>query len=143
MTLPYTIEATTEPVDADRQAIVDGLIAYNESKFSTLGLADFVLRLRDSKGEMIGGLAAHLFYDWLHVEVLFVPEALRGKGVGTELMRRAEEFAVARGAIGVSLDTFEFQAPEFYTSRGYTVYGVIEDHPRGSRRYYLEKRLQS
>ena len=45
---------------------------------------------------MIGGLWGRTVYDWLFVELLFVPDALRGRGVGSELMQRAEDEALKR-----------------------------------------------
>ena len=68
---------------------------------------------------MIGGLWGRTVYDWLFVEHLFVPEHLRGRGLGTALMRKAEEVAIARDCIGVCLDTFDFNAPGFYRKLGY------------------------
>lgn len=41
----------------------------------------------------------------------------------------------------INLDTFSFQAPDFYKKHGYKVIGVSEDHPKGHNHYYLEKRL--
>ena len=73
--------------------------------------------------------------------MLHVPEALRGQGIGSELMRRAESFCREQGLAGIWLDTFHFQARPFYEKLGFTVFGTIEDHPAGSRRYFLSKRL--
>ena len=57
-------------------------------------------------------------YDWLLVELLFVPDSLRARGLGSELMKRAETEALARGCHSAWLDTFEFQAREFYERIG-------------------------
>jgi GNAT superfamily N-acetyltransferase len=92
-------------------------------------------------GQTQGGLWGKTVYDWLFVELLVVPEAYRGRGVGTQVLHRAEEIARERGCIGVWLDTYGFQAPGFYQKLGYQVFGTIDDHPRGSRRYFLQKRL--
>jgi GNAT superfamily N-acetyltransferase len=79
-------------------------------------------------------------YDWLAVELLFVPEDLRRSGVGSRLLCEAEDQARARGCIGAWLDTFSFQAREFYEQLGYSVIGTILDHPVGGARYFLTKR---
>lgn len=39
------------------------------------------------------------------------------------------------------LDTFDFQACEFYEKHGYTAFGVLEDCPTGHCRFYMEKKL--
>jgi GNAT superfamily N-acetyltransferase len=98
--------------------------------------------LRDpADKQVIGGLTGRSLYDWLFIEWLVVPESLRGQGLGRDLMGRAEAVARARGCVGVWLDTFEFQARPFYEKLGYSVFGQIDDFPRGSCRYFLQKRL--
>ena len=134
------IEETTEQMPADRQAIAAALMAFNTAKRPT-DLGSYVVRLRTAEGETIGGLAAHYYYDWLHVEILALPEESRGQGLGTKLIKLAEEHARSKGCIGVWLDTFEHQAPKFYEKLGYTEFGRIEGHPIGSRRYFFMKRF--
>jgi hypothetical protein len=56
-------------------------------------------------------------------------------------MRRAEAVAAARGCVGVWLDTFSFQARPFYERLGYSVFGTLEDNPRGGARFFMQKRL--
>jgi len=73
--------------------------------------------------------------------ILWVAEAERRRGYGGELLARAEAEARRRGCRGVHLDTHEYQAPDFYRRRGYVVFGVLNDYPRGSRRYFLAKAL--
>jgi hypothetical protein len=49
----------------------------------------------------------------------------------------------ARGCIGSFLDTFSFQARPFYEKQGYTVFGRIENFPKGHTRFLLSKRWDS
>lgn len=124
-----------------REAILERLCEYNlqnapDPDFRLLGLL-----LKDRQGATIGGLWGRSAYEWLFVELLFVPEQLRGSGVGTRLMRQAEEVARQRGCTGVWLDTFAFQALDFYRKLGYTVFGELKDHPRGVSQYWLKKRF--
>ncbi|MDB5698088.1 MAG: family acetyltransferase, partial [Alphaproteobacteria bacterium] len=46
-----------------------------------------------------------------------------------------------RGCVGVWLDTFSFQSRGFYEKLGYAVVGMIQDHPLGGARYFMQKRL--
>jgi len=39
----------------------------------------------------------------------------------------------------IKLNTFSFQAPEFYLKNGYQEMAVIEDAPTGSKHYYFKK----
>jgi GNAT superfamily N-acetyltransferase len=97
--------------------------------------------LQDAAGETIGGLWASSFYDWLFVELLFIPEELRRHQLGSRMMKQDEQIAVARGCTGIWVDTFEFQAKGFYEQLGYSVFGTIEDYPRGTSRFFFRKRL--
>ena len=66
-----------------------------------------------------------------------MPEDLRGQGVGTRAHAARRGLGRAtQGLIGIWLDTFEFQARGFYEKLGFTVFGTLEDHPVGSRRYF-------
>ena len=100
-----------------------------------------VLR-REAEEPALGGLAGTFFYDWFCVELVLVPETLRGQGWGSRLLRHAEDEAVRRGCIGIWLDTYGFQARGFYEKHGYDVFGLLDDHPRGSQRAFLRKMLR-
>ena len=136
-----TIHETASPDPADRAAVLAALLSYNRSAGAHDEAVPLALLLRDDAGAVEGGLWARSVFDWLFVELLVVPERLRGHGVGTRLMRRAEAVALERGCAGVWLDTFSFQARPFYERLGYTVFGTLEDHPRGGRRHFLARRL--
>jgi GNAT superfamily N-acetyltransferase len=56
-------------------------------------------------------------------------------------MNAAEQLARERKCGGIWLDTYEFQAPAFYQSLGYEVFGQLPDHPRSSGRFFLRKML--
>lgn len=133
---------TDTPDPRDREAIVRPLLAFNEATFGPSAYKPLAVLLRDpDTGETTGGVWAKSIYDWLYVELLFVPEELRGQGVGGDLMRRAEEEAEARGCAGVWLDTFGFQARGFYEKLGYEAFGAIPGHPKGSERYFMKRAL--
>lgn len=97
--------------------------------------------LKSVRGEVLGGLTGHIWGGWLHVNFLWVSEALRGQHFGTQLMDAAETLAQQRGAFGACLETFTFQAPDFYAKRGYTVFGRIDDYPPGFSKLFLSKRF--
>jgi GNAT superfamily N-acetyltransferase len=98
------------------------------------------IALHDAAGAVEGGLVGVSYYDWLLVEMLFVPEARRGQGLGTMLMRAAEAVAVARGCTGVWLDTGSPAAWRFYQRLGYRDFATLPDHPAGSPRHYMARR---
>ena len=100
------------------------------------------MRFRDAEnGTVVGGLWAEFLNDWLHVDLLFVPESLRRSGVGTNIMRAAEALATEKQSVGIWLDTYSFQAPGFYGKLSYEIFGRLPDHPRGHERVFLRKFL--
>src|SRR5215471_4012168 len=104
---------------AVREALAGPLVAYNTRKTKTHDYRPLVLTVHDEKDAIIGGLWGRTAFSWLFVELLFVPEALRRRGIGKELMSRAESEAIVRGCHGAWLDTYEFQARGFYERLGY------------------------
>lgn len=139
--MDYTIRLTDTRDDAVRGAILAPLVAYNRAKSGRDDPRPLVLTLEDSGGQVVGGLWGRTAYDWLFVELLFVPEAIRGSGIGRDLLTRAEHEAIARGCHSAWLDTFEFQARGFYERLGYTCFGELANYPAGSSRYFFKKSL--
>jgi ribosomal protein S18 acetylase RimI-like enzyme len=68
-----------------------------------------------------------VFY-WLRVGVLWVDEAARGRGIGSQLLAEAERLAREMGARNAALETFEWQAPRFYQEHGYEVVARLESY---------------
>ncbi|WP_375599255.1 GNAT family N-acetyltransferase [Devosia sp. Naph2] len=140
------VEIVFEPeaLPETRAAILEGLIAYNESR--TEGKYPpprfIALALRDPEtNRTAGGLTARIAYSRMFVELLYIPEALRGRGFGAELIGKAEAVARDNGCTGIWLDTFSFQAPGFYKKLGYDEFGILTDYPPGFTRHYLHKTL--
>ena len=92
-------------------------------------------------GETLGGLWGWTSFAFLHIDLLIVPQSLRGSGLGRTMMLQAEAEAIERGCHGAWLDTFSFQARGFYERLGYTVFGSIEGYPPGHSRFFLKKSL--
>ena len=132
-----------EPADEHRRAILDGLIKFNLSQAGPGLRQTLCIAIEGDNGTLAGGLYGWTIYDWLFVELLFVPEQLRGQRLGAKLLAQAEDEARARGCMGAWLDTFSFQARGFYEKLGYELAGTIPDHPRGGARYILAKRWGS
>ena len=97
----------------------------------------------DDAGAVAGGLVGHTWATWLHVTYLWVDGRHRGAGLGSHLLAHAERVARdERGCASVRLETWDFQAPEFYRKQGYDVVCVIPDYPPGITEYTLTKRLR-
>ena len=98
----------------------------------------------EDQGKIIAGINACI-YHWniLYINVLFVAKDYRDQRLGQRLLFQVEEEARAIGATLSHLDTFDFQAKDFYLKQGYEVFGTLEDCPPDHQRFYLKKRLNS
>jgi GNAT superfamily N-acetyltransferase len=131
---------TDSPDGAARDPILRALIAYSEGQSCPMDARPVAALLRDPAGDaIVGGLWGRTAWGWLHMDTLYVPDALRGQGIGARLVRMAEEEAIRRGCLGAWLDTFSFQARGFYERLGYRVFGTIENQPPGHARHFLQK----
>ena len=135
------IVVTDNPDEAPREVILSGLIAYNTARVGDTDHRPLAVLAADGKGGVLGGLWGSTAYSWLFVQYFWLPESLRGQGLGSEVLRRAEAEARRRGCRAVWLDTFSFQARGFYERQGYGVFGTLEDYPPGHRRFFLRKDL--
>ncbi len=96
----------------------------------------------DESGDLAGGLVGHTWTTWLHVTYLWVDTPHRGAGLGSRLLAHAEHTArTARACTTARLETWDFQAPDFYKKQGYDVVCVIPDYPPGLTEYTLTKRI--
>ncbi|MGV9844264.1 GNAT family N-acetyltransferase [Streptomyces fungicidicus] len=96
----------------------------------------------DANGELAGGLVGHTWTAWLHVTYLWVDDRHRGAGLGSSLLAEAERVAAGRGCAASRVETWDFQAPDFYRRQGYEVVCVIPDYPPGITEYTLTKQLR-
>ena len=97
--------------------------------------------LKSDRDEIMGGLIGNIWGGWLHITYLWIDEAERGNRWATRLMDRAEAYARERGCHSVMLDTHSFQARPFYEKRGYEIFGMLDDFPKGHKKFFLQKRL--
>lgn len=93
-------------------------------------------------GDLAGGLVAHTWASWLHVTYLWVDGRHRGSGLGSRLLTEAERIArEERRCTAARVETWDFQAPDFYRGQGYEVVGTVPDYPPGITEFTLTKRL--
>ena len=123
------------------QEIGNLIRAYNRSKREEAESEPLNLYVEDEKGNLMAGLVAETFGNWLEIEYLFVREELRGQGIGSKLLQRAESEAKKRNCRFAFVNTYQFQAPDFYLSHGYKEVFILQDYPYTGKRYYYQKDL--
>ena len=117
------------------------LIAFNSKRITNDDYERISIILKNEESHIVGGLLGWVEWGCFQIEIIWIDEALRGKGLGKELMQKAEQVAAEKGCHLIKLDTFSFQAPTFYQKQGYEIFGELKDFPKGYTQYYLFKRI--
>jgi GNAT superfamily N-acetyltransferase len=131
----------TEPRPEDVRVLEDSLYRFN---VEATGIDDgtlFGMFLRGPDGSVVGGISGWMWAGTCHVQLLFVPEAARRRGEGTQLMSAVEKEARSRGCDEIVLATYDFQAPAFYEKLGFTAMGELTEARCRSRSLTMVKRL--
>ncbi|GAA2450660.1 GNAT family N-acetyltransferase [Streptomyces lavendulocolor] len=118
------------------------LTAFNRAATGACDEAELSVRATDdATGEITGGLTGWTWGGLAGVSMVWVRDDRRGTGLGTELMRAAEEEARRRGCDHVIVSSFSFQAPAFYRRLGYVETGRSEGIPGGNVDVHFYKPL--
>jgi GNAT superfamily N-acetyltransferase len=100
---------TDQPPATMRDALGKGVSGVNVEKLGPSDMRPLAIMIQQGS-ELIGGLFGRTSFRRLFVELLFVPESLRGQGIGQKLLAQAEAEAKARGCLGLWLETLSADA---------------------------------
>jgi len=115
--------------------------AYNQSKREPSKSEPLNIYVEDAQGNLIAGMVAETFGNWLEIEYLYVQEDFRGQGIGSNILNRAEKEARERKCKYSFVNTYQFQAPDFYKKHGYEEVFALKEYPYTGERYYYTKAL--
>ncbi|MEH2356292.1 GNAT family N-acetyltransferase [Nostoc sp.] len=134
-----TVQVEQEVTQQDRMTVIQMIREFNQHFFPLSEWQPTAVFARDESGLIVGGILGEIGCDWLYIRVLVVQEDLRGKGIGSNILKIAEKEGQKQNCVGVHLETLDFQAKKFYESQGYTVFGFQENYPLGHKRYFMQK----
>ncbi|MGG5318269.1 GNAT family N-acetyltransferase [Enterococcus sp. AZ072] len=137
-----TIKMAAYQVNKD--LTIKQLDQYTIKKVPTLTQYDFkeVSFIYEEEGKVLGRIVGEIHWNYLRIELFYVDENTRGKGVGGKLLKQIEAVALEKNCTLVLLETMSFNAPDFYLKNGYEVSGRIDNHPLESEtHYFMSKRL--
>ena len=137
--MKITFEANPKP--SDIQLLNDGIIEQHKLKMDMKPLDFFAFFIRDENGNIVGGCAGDNMYGGLFVGQLWVAEQLRGKGYGTQLMQKAENFAKETSCNFITVNTFHWEALQFYKKLGFYVEFERKGYDKNSIFCFLRKDL--
>ncbi|MEZ3498673.1 GNAT family N-acetyltransferase [Pantoea sp. KPR_PJ] len=137
MQLNVTDAVTHQDLDEVRL----GLNAFNSRFINIDEIKAIGVFVTDEHGQKRAGLTGSTTGNWLRIDMLWVSDGLRGQGIGSKLMKAAEEEARQRGCCYAQVDTASFQARPFYEKLGYSLRFSLDNYPRHHQRHYLSKTL--
>jgi GNAT superfamily N-acetyltransferase len=137
----YRFALEADPKPEELQLLSQGLTDHALLFTTVPGFKTLAAFMRDEQDQVVGGVWGQINWNWLHVSVLWLSDHLRRGGYGWRLMAELEQAARARGCEQAHLETFSFQARPFYEALGYEVFAVLEDYPKGYKKYFMKKRL--
>lgn len=138
----YEIISEEHPGESSAWGIIgEGINDYNTQKAGDQNAKILCYTIQGSDHEIAGGVVAQIYWDWLYVDLMWMKEELRHRKYGSRLLTLVEKEARKLGAKHAFLDTFSFQAPDFYKKHGYHVFGELHNFPAGHKRYFMKKDL--
>ena len=131
-----------ERVRSRRPTAVIGarLNAFNEAIVGYADRTPLHVIVRDpADGTIIGGISGRTSLGLLFIDLVFLPEDLRGTGIGTRMMAMAEAEARRRGCRSGVLYTISFQAPGLLPAARVARVRQVPCDPPGTSRVFLTK----
>lgn len=140
-----TIDLTTKPDSADTSALQNGINTFNKENVPDLEAYDdevkFFVFVRNDAKTVVGGIKASCFWNTLHIDLFWLSEACREKGMGKKLILATEDFAMENNCDKAFVETTSWQAKPFYEKMGYSLMATLKDRPKGHASHYLTKPL--
>ena len=139
----YIIRESSSEKEAD--LIVDRIVEYNLSKVhgkQEVPLLSINRVIEDTNGEIIAGILSKMYcWNCIYIDALWVKEEYRKDKLGTKLLKEIEKIAKEKDCHLFHLDTFDFQAKDFYIKHGYEIFGVLDQCPENHKRYFMKKSI--
>ena len=136
------LEFKLNPEQNDLDLIRDGIRAYNRMHLPDGDVDAIGCFARNNEGKIVGGLTGEMFNNTVFVEYLWVDAEARTSGVGSKLIALLEEQVQPHGMTHLYLDTYSFQALDFYLKLGFEKVGQYSGYPAaGIDKHFLQKQI--
>ncbi len=135
------IRISDRPDEAGAAELRDQLEVHNRERTGNGEYLPLSCFLRDDEGELQAGIYGFSWGGYAMIEWLWVLPSHRRAGLGSELLHAVEADVQTRGCRIIRVNTYTFQAPDFYRKFGYEQIGYAEDTPLDHGEVFLAKRL--
>jgi ribosomal protein S18 acetylase RimI-like enzyme len=136
--------------DTIKQVLLDGL----DEQEKKLGICLYSGENRNEIGKKVGyevlendvpiaGVVGKITeFNYLHISLLQVNEQYRKQKIGTQLIKKMEQYAKENNLKAITLNTLSYQAKDFYLKLGYQIFGQFTDPTTNITKYYFIKHLK-
>lgn len=138
----FKVVVDHNPSHSDNEVVKEGLISSYEAQFGERD-KEFSVFLKNDLGNVFGGILAMFDSEALYIEALWIEEHLRKQGHGKKLLAAVEGEAIKKGCKFSLVDTWDFQAEEFYLKNGYKKIGELKNYWHGHSKLFLRKKLHT
>ena len=114
-----------EHSNPEELAVISNGVFQHGRSLAVGGNARPVACLVSNEGEIIAGASGRTEFNRLFVSYLWITSALRGQGLGTQVLRRLEQEAQERGCADALIETLDEHTALFYQRLGYAVLSVV------------------
>lgn len=105
------------------------------------GYVQPILITKKENGKLIGGLSARYYWDMIYLDEFYIDATYRKSGLGSDMLKTLIGIGQDKMAKYICLETFSFQARQFYEKFGFEVIGEIKDYPPGESMFTMRKNL--
>lgn len=117
-----------EDVPPETKTLISGwLTSHNDGMLGKTGGHKSLFIPIEHDDEIVGGLIGRTARGWLDIDILFIPEVFRGRGLAGKLLALAEDEARKRGCKGAHIQTANPVATKAYQKHGYEIFGKIDN----------------
>ena len=135
------IDISDNTPEADMDVILEGVREYNRNNCGPDKNRPLNIIIRDDQNNIIAGLLADTWGQVCYIHTVWTAQHRRHTGLGTRLMQNAEQHAKQRGCTIAYVDTYSFQAPDFYTKFGFKPIATLDGFPRNIVQRFYRKTI--
>jgi N-acetylglutamate synthase-like GNAT family acetyltransferase len=133
--IEYSIE--NNPDASDDKVIRNGIVDFNDQIIKEKASHFSIFAKYNT--DIIGGALIWEYSDALYIDVLWCNEKYRKQGVGTKIITMIDGVAKNKGLPKIFVDTYEFQAQDFYKKHGFYCIGIIPKYLKDNDRIFMRK----
>lgn len=134
-------QAHDDPPARDLAVVDAGLHAANQAAAPLAEVRALACFAYAPGGTPIAGAVGRTWGECCELQQLWVTPELRRRGVAASLLKQFEVKAIGRGCRFFYLETFSFQAPDFYRRQGYRSVLQLDGFSAGISKHLMVKRV--